>query len=424
MEIHTASKVVSVDTQTATITLKDGSSHTADVVIGADGVHSATRKFLSPGVTPEPFQGKHNAFRFIIERADALRAPETKPFVETEGSLDMWYSADRKIIMYPTSHNKLLNFACIHPAELSATSQSQDIDDYTEAASKSNMLELYKDFHPGLRKLLEMADPLLLKIYPLWDMPNLPTFVSGRLAVLGDAAHPFTPHLGQGGAMAIEDGASLGVFLQKSTLPAEVPERLQLYNTARYERASTIQQYSRLLGGDGTGKDSKESAQFKGKKDIYLTNFPPKQTNYVSQPTNTSKAPLATTKSTPQPTSSATTSGRSNPLAGASPPCSALSPAPAKMSMEIHTFTPCATPPPPKRSSCSRLAPRSSVTSFLTADISSTSLTRSPQRRSRSRRLEIWRGWAEAGIICWHCISMVLATKRRMGVFAKARFVR
>lgn len=170
-------------------------------------------------------------------------------------------------MLYPTTYNQLLNFVCIHPAELSASSLSKGTDDFTNSVSKTTLLEVYKDFHPTLLKLLELTDPSTLKLYPLFDMAQLPTFVTGRLALLGDAAHPFTPHLAQGGAMAIEDGASIGVFLEKGVSPAEVPERLKLYNLARYERASRIQEYSRQVGGDGTSSDGKSTGQFKGRKE-------------------------------------------------------------------------------------------------------------------------------------------------------------
>ncbi|KAK6412653.1 hypothetical protein LTR95_017948 [Oleoguttula sp. CCFEE 5521] len=105
--------------------------------------------------------------------------------------------------------------------------------------------------------MLEKADPKSLRVYPLLDMDTLPSFISfsGKLALLGDAAHPFLPHLAQGGAMAIEDGVALGVMMSQLGSPDEVPERLKLYNEARYERATRIQQYTRIVGGDSVKSD-------------------------------------------------------------------------------------------------------------------------------------------------------------------------
>jgi 2-polyprenyl-6-methoxyphenol hydroxylase-like FAD-dependent oxidoreductase len=55
------------------------------------------------------------------------------------------------------------------------------------------MMEVYKDFHPSLLALLNKADADSLKVWELLDMDVLPTWVEGRLALLGDAAHPFLP---------------------------------------------------------------------------------------------------------------------------------------------------------------------------------------------------------------------------------------
>jgi 2-polyprenyl-6-methoxyphenol hydroxylase-like FAD-dependent oxidoreductase len=180
--------------------------------------------------------------------------------VSVEGTMDLWYSSRDKIVLYPTTYNQLLNFVCIHPSSLSDAT-----DSYTKSASKPKLLEIFGGFHPSVVKLLDKVEPEELKIYPLYDMKTLPTYVRGRLALIGDAAHPFTPHLAQGGAQALEDAVSLGVMLEEGLSSAEVPQRLQLYNKARYERSSKIQDLSRLVGGDRLATDEEKSADFSGK---------------------------------------------------------------------------------------------------------------------------------------------------------------
>ena len=258
VKLNTSAKIVSVDPETATISFADGSSRTGDVVIGADGIHSNARKALMDNA-PTPVKGAHNCFRFIITRQIALDDPETRPLVEERGTMDLWYSGDKKIVIYSTSNNKLLNFVCIHPQSLTEAS-----DDYTKSASKPKMLEVFQEFHPSIVKLLDKVEPADLKIYALYDMDVLPSFIKGRMALLGDAAHPFTPHLAQGGAMAIEDGAALGVMLGDGATPENVPERLKLYNQARYERATNIQQYSVQVGGDNVKSGSGPVPPLKG----------------------------------------------------------------------------------------------------------------------------------------------------------------
>ncbi|KAK0853511.1 hypothetical protein LTR03_002775 [Friedmanniomyces endolithicus] len=248
VKLLTSSTVVQADPQTSTVTLESGETKQADLIIGGDGVHSVTRQALGPDM-PTAFKTDRYAFRFTYAKALAMSDPVTRPLIEQEGVMISWYGPDRKIVLYPTSGNTLLNFVCIHPA-----SASGDSDDYNKTVSKAQLLEVYADFHPVVLKLLEKVGEDQVSLYPLYDMKQLPTFATGRMALIGDAAHPFTPHLAQGGAMAIEDGLSVGTMLPFDTLPSGVESRLQLYNAARYERASAIQEYSRYAGGDSTTK--------------------------------------------------------------------------------------------------------------------------------------------------------------------------
>ena len=259
VKLHTSSRVKAVDAESATLTLEDGSIQSADVLVGADGVHSITRQFITPNA-PCPKPGRHNCFRFTISRESALKDINTERFARVNGVMHQWYAPDRKIVCYPTAKNELLNFVCIHPEHLSHIS-----NDYNQAASKSLLLEVFAGFHPDIKALLNKVPADKVRVYALYDMEALPTFTYQRLALIGDAAHPFTPHLAQGGAMAIEDGVSLGVMLDANVSRADVIERLKLYNSARYDRATTIQGYSRLVGEDGTN-DGKTGQRFNGEQ--------------------------------------------------------------------------------------------------------------------------------------------------------------
>lgn len=212
-----------------------------DILIGADGVHSLTRTKLTQDIKPAP-SGK-NAFRFLISRQQALDDPETNSIANDFGAVDMWDSSDRRVVIYPCSNNELLNFVCIHPDSM--TTIDAGGDSYNQQIGKETLLEVFKDFNPQVRKLLAKADPQTLKLWPLLDMPTLPTWVNDRMAVLGDAVHPFLPYRASGGAMAIEDAVSLSVMLPRGISAAEVPERLKLYEKARHGRATTIQEMTR-----------------------------------------------------------------------------------------------------------------------------------------------------------------------------------
>ena len=243
-ELHTCSKVVHVDAQSATITLIDGSTISGDAVIGADGVHSATRKVV-PGGDVEPYSSGKSAFRFLLDKRLAIEDPETAEFGFKEGEFIIWFAMDRRVVVYPIIDNTLLNFVCIHPMQ-----DSDATNDWGETGNVDKLVEVYSAFDPRVRKLLRKADPETLRVWKLLDMKVLRDWTVDNLALLGDAAHPFLPDQGQGGAQAIEDAASLTAMLPPNTRKEEIPERLKLYQKARKERADIIQQYTRLAGGD------------------------------------------------------------------------------------------------------------------------------------------------------------------------------
>ncbi|TGJ85877.1 hypothetical protein E0Z10_g2861 [Xylaria hypoxylon] len=244
--IRNASKVVHVDAGAGIVTLEDGTSIVADAVIGADGVYSQTRRFVH-GKQTHLFSSGKAAFRFLIQKKNALGNPLTAALVAKDNVLTMWYGADRRVVMYPCNHNETLNLVCIHPDSESHNTQS---DAWDKQGSIDQVLKVFGDFDPALKQLISMVDESELKVWRLLDMEKLPSWTRMRLALLGDAAHPFTPHQGQGAGQAIEDAAALGTVLPKGTYPSDIPERLQLYEKIRYRRAHTIQEYSRQAGRD------------------------------------------------------------------------------------------------------------------------------------------------------------------------------
>ncbi|KAL1870818.1 hypothetical protein VTK73DRAFT_2410 [Phialemonium thermophilum] len=242
--LRTSSPVADVDATTGTAILASGERIQADVLLGADGAHSITRSKLPGAENIRTKPSGQSAFRFLVPRQAALDDPVTAQFAQKTGELVVWFGSDRRVVMYPCSNNTQLNFVCIHPREESNAKP----DDWSSGANKAKLLEVYRDFHPALLALLSKANPQTLNVWELLDMDQLPTWTTGRLALLGDAAHPFLPHQGQGAGCAMEDAASLAVVLPRDTPASEVPERLRLYESFRYERAHRIQAYSRQAG--------------------------------------------------------------------------------------------------------------------------------------------------------------------------------
>ncbi|KAL4864247.1 hypothetical protein BDV12DRAFT_205836 [Aspergillus spectabilis] len=253
ISLQTASRVAKVDAETATVTLENGTQFQGDVVLGADGVHSVTRHAVPGGQLKAECRGK-SAFRFLVSKEAAAGDPITAKLVQHHGELSIWYGSDRRIIMYPTSHNSVLNFVAIHPENESAEDADAN-DTWGQQGNLDKMLRIFEGFDEAILLLLGKADPQSVKLWKLLDMDVVPQWHHQRLALLGDAAHPFLPHQGQGGGVAIEDAISLAVVLAPGTPASEIPQRLKLYHSIRHERATRIQGFSRLIGEDRSKND-------------------------------------------------------------------------------------------------------------------------------------------------------------------------
>ncbi|KAK4147633.1 uncharacterized protein C8A04DRAFT_24180 [Dichotomopilus funicola] len=253
--------VVGVDPQKGMVMLEGGETVLADVIVGADGIYSKTRDAVS---ALPLFRSGKAAFRFMIPRLAAVSDPETAPLANPDDTFSLWLANDRRVVMYPCHNNEWLNFVCVHPDTESHTTLS---DEWNKETTLENVIQVFHTFEPRLLALFRKVDPATLKVWQLLDMDVLPSWTIGKLALLGDAAHPCLPYHAQGGAQAIEDAAALAAVLPRdATKLDEVSERLKLYESIRFERARRIQHYSRLAGQDRGGKKKAEkfdALQFK-----------------------------------------------------------------------------------------------------------------------------------------------------------------
>lgn len=119
--------------------------------------------------------------------------------------------------------------------------------------------------------------------WPLRALPELPTWVSasGKVAIMGDAAHPMLPYMSQGAAMAVEDAAVLGKCLRYiHGNKSQIPTALVIYERLRKQRASQVQEASRINGiiwhfEDGKRQEARDrgsEAEVKGRHFVTSTN--------------------------------------------------------------------------------------------------------------------------------------------------------
>ncbi|PIA91498.1 hypothetical protein CB0940_10034 [Cercospora beticola] len=252
VDIRHSSSVVSTDNQNAWATLSTGEVVQGDVLIGADGVCSGTRKTLPAAADITPSFSGHSALHFLVSKKEALGDPATEKFVPKDGEIVTWLGDHGRLVAYPCRSDGLLEFVCIHPGE----KQGNALDD-SDTKSRDTLLYMSDDLGDAFRALLAKANKQQSSTHwPLFDMAKLPTWTNKKLALLGEAAHTFHPHHEFGAGQAIEDAAAIAVVLPLGTALEEVEERLKLYETCRYERAHWVREYAHMAEGHRGGDEA------------------------------------------------------------------------------------------------------------------------------------------------------------------------
>ncbi|KAJ7653942.1 salicylate hydroxylase [Mycena polygramma] len=216
---HFSTTIVGVDFDNHRVQVKErageGEGHwvNADVVLGADGVKSVVRKCMlaRQGRDGEVKDTGQAAYRIMLHRNQLSRDPELLALVQSNTTF-RWIGARRHVIAYPISGNTIFNISTAQPDTNFAAEPTAL---WTTRADKSAMLRVYADFCPLVVRMLELVPEGDVCEWKLRVYHPLKTWVEGNVALLGDACHPTLPHLNQGAAQAIEDGAVLAVVLSK-----------------------------------------------------------------------------------------------------------------------------------------------------------------------------------------------------------------
>ncbi|MFD0900399.1 FAD-dependent monooxygenase [Actinomadura sediminis] len=199
-----------------------GGTGTADVVVGADGLHSATRRSLWPDA-PAPRYAGYTTFRMI-----AAARP-------VEGAVESWGRGDR-FGYAPLADGRVYCYAMV-------TGPPDGTGGLTDLRRR------FAGWHNPVPALLETVEPGAVLRHDTYELPDLDTYATGRVALLGDAAHAMTPNLGQGAGQALEDAVVLARTLEAArTGDTTVVEALRAYDRIRRPRTQMIARRSRQLG--------------------------------------------------------------------------------------------------------------------------------------------------------------------------------
>ncbi len=195
-------------------------------VVGADGLWSDIRNFVLPQTSPR-------TTGLVAYRA--LLPMQTLPEFLRQQDVMVWVGSRMHAVLYPVRGGEFLNMVVIAPGQLPESLQDWDHD-----ANQEELFEALGVLHPHLKDVLE-AVPAWRR-WPICDLPPLVSasqMAKGRIALLGDAAHPMRPFLAQGAGMAIEDAAALAACWAQVDLP--INERWHIYAQMRWARNAKVQ---------------------------------------------------------------------------------------------------------------------------------------------------------------------------------------
>jgi 2-polyprenyl-6-methoxyphenol hydroxylase-like FAD-dependent oxidoreductase len=218
-------KEFSQNGQKVTVSFDGGSSDTADLLIGCDGVHSAVRQQLVPGARKR-FAG------YTCWRGISLKMPAG---INAHQATESWGTGDRFGIV-PLTHERVYWFACLN-AKLAQ-------DPAMKAMGIEALQEQFRSYHAPIKELIGLTPPNALIWNDIIDLEPITSYTHGRVVLTGDAAHATTPNMGQGACQALEGTAVL--IAQLAKLPLH--KALEAYNAQRVPRAISIVKRSWQLG--------------------------------------------------------------------------------------------------------------------------------------------------------------------------------
>jgi salicylate hydroxylase len=241
----------------ARVRFANGALAEADVVVGADGIHSELRPHVFPPSEPV-FHGTV-AYRGLVGRERLRDWPMDR--------WQMWAGPAKHFLVFPVRHGEMVNYVGFVPADRAMK------ESWSAPGDPDTLRSEFEGWDARIGSVLAQVDTCFR--WALYDREPLPTWSKGRLTLLGDAAHPMLPHLGQGANQSIEDGMALATILSQIDNDA-VPAALLAYERLRRERVADVQLGARRhglrvdsLSGDLAVRDAELAAHAEFRKQLY-----------------------------------------------------------------------------------------------------------------------------------------------------------
>ena len=225
--LHVGHKLIGLEQRRESVTARfeNGATADADVLVGADGIHSRVRGLVFGPEKPR-FTGCV-AWRGLVPA-------ERIAHLNIEVVSHNWMGPGGHVVHYWVSSGRMMNVVCV------VERGDWTRESWTDKGAVEDVLARYEGWHPTVRGLIGAFPETF--IWALHDRAELPHWSEGRVTLLGDACHPMLPMMAQGAAQAIEDGAALAALLK--TEPGDIAGTLLRYEALRKPRATRLQQAS------------------------------------------------------------------------------------------------------------------------------------------------------------------------------------
>jgi salicylate hydroxylase len=219
----------SQDANIAKLSFANGASVEADIVIAADGIHSELRPYVH--ASSEPVFSGSVAYRGLVRHERVPDWPTDR--------WQMWLGKGRHFLAFPVRAGTLINYVGFVPTD------EQMKESWSAPGDPEVLRQAFAGWDPRIHQLLGEVEVTFR--WALYDREPLPTWTKQRLSLLGDAAHPMLPHLGQGANQSIEDGMGLATILAGADRTT-APLALLAYERLRRERVAQVQRGARENG--------------------------------------------------------------------------------------------------------------------------------------------------------------------------------
>ena len=196
------------------VEFSDGTRARFDLVVGADGIHSAVRKVIYPHAEPE--------YRSFCAWRTVMECPDYDPVFRLSTTTGCFLGS------FPVGAGLVYAFLLANCAEAPALSRDERL---------ARLKELAAQFHGNVSPLIQQQQDAAGVVFVPVQEVQTPSYYQGRMLLIGDAAHAFSPLLAQGAAMAIEDAVALAELLSGS---GDIDQALRSYESRRRPRVETI----------------------------------------------------------------------------------------------------------------------------------------------------------------------------------------